>query len=133
MNPRVTLGSQSGEETTHPASSTTISFNLFKHTWFSRQTKCTKRIKFFIWLILVDRLNTKTILIRRHIHVHNDDHCVMCTAGVDETIDHLFFLCPFAWECWNRIVFNWDIGSPLAYRIQLDANHQNMPFFVDRL
>jgi len=71
------------------------------------------------------------ILTRRHIYVHNDDHYVMCRAGVDETIDHLFFLCPFAQECWNRIGFNWDIGSPHADRIQLAANHQKLPFFLE--
>jgi hypothetical protein len=37
---------------------------IFKSVWKSR---CTPRVKFFILLILVDRLNTKTMISRRHI------------------------------------------------------------------
>jgi len=35
---------------------------IFKIIWKSR---CTPRVKFFAWLVLVDRLNTKTMLRRR--------------------------------------------------------------------
>jgi len=31
------------------------------------KSRCTPRVKFFVWLVLVDRLNTKTMLSRRHI------------------------------------------------------------------
>jgi hypothetical protein len=51
---------------------------IFKLVWKSR---CTPRIKFLIWLILVDRLNTKTMLSRRHIGEKNNDHCVLCSLG----------------------------------------------------
>jgi hypothetical protein len=61
---------------------------IFKEVW---KSGCMPRIKFFAWLILVDRLNTKTMLTRRNIHVHNDDLCVMCETRKEETIEHLFF------------------------------------------
>jgi len=48
---------------------------VYKMNW---KSSCTPTIKFFIWLVLVDRLNTKTVLTRRHIAVHQDDICVMC-------------------------------------------------------
>ena len=73
---------------------------VFKSIW---KSKCTNRIKFFAWLLLVDRLNTKTMLTRRHIFVHNDELCVMCNTGAAETINHLFFTCPFARQCWAKI------------------------------
>jgi hypothetical protein len=40
---------------------------IFKLMW---KSSCTPRVKFFAWLIMVDRLNTKTMLTRRHIQVH---------------------------------------------------------------
>jgi hypothetical protein len=51
---------------------------IFKAVWRSR---CTPRVKFFIWLILVDRLNTKTMLSRRNIGERNNDHCVLCNLS----------------------------------------------------
>ena len=55
----------------------------------------------------MDRLNTKTMLTRRHIAVHQDEICVMCDTGATETIDHLFFVCPFASHCWRTLNFTW--------------------------
>ena len=65
---------------------------VFKMMWSS---KCTQRIKFFAWLLLVDRLNTKAMLLRRHFHVQPNTICVMCASAVEEDIEHLFFSCPF--------------------------------------
>jgi hypothetical protein len=48
---------------------------IFKTIWKSH---CIPRIKFFTWLVLVDRLNTKIMLTRRHIYVHTDEACAMC-------------------------------------------------------
>lgn len=39
---------------------------LFKIIWKSR---CTPRVKFFAWLVFVDRLNTKDMLRRRHLNI----------------------------------------------------------------
>jgi hypothetical protein len=36
-------------------------------------------------------LNTKTMLTRKHINVHDDELCVLCVTGDLETINHLFF------------------------------------------
>jgi hypothetical protein len=49
---------------------------IFHIIWSS---KCMSRIKFFTWLVLVDRLNTKMMLTRRHIGQRDDDLCIMCT------------------------------------------------------
>ena len=77
----------------------------YKVLWKSH---CTPRVKFFAWLILVDRLNTKTMLRRRNLNVQDDTLCVMCSAGIEEDIDHLFFECPFAVQCWASINFSWE-------------------------
>jgi hypothetical protein len=46
--------------------------------------------KFFFWLILQDRLNTRALLKRKHMSLLNY-HCVLCNLGVDEDIFHLLF------------------------------------------
>ena len=64
---------------------------IFKAVW---KSKCTPRIKFFAWLILVDHLNTKSML-RRHLNIQDSIFCVMCDDGEEETIEHLFFWLSF--------------------------------------
>jgi hypothetical protein len=55
--------------------------------------------------VMVDRLNTKTMLKRRNISSGDEDepHCVTCNDGADEDIEHLFFSCSFARNCWVKI------------------------------
>lgn len=69
---------------------------IFKELW---KCKCTPRIKIFMWLLLVDRLNTRSMLVRRNYYVQPNVFCVMCNGNVEEDIDHLFFSCPFASTC----------------------------------
>ena len=71
-------------------------------TWLWK-SKCTPRIKFFGWLLLVDRLNTRNMLRRRHFHVDAGYSCVMCNLDLEEDIQHLFFHCPFATSCWRSL------------------------------
>ena len=65
--------------------------------------KCTPKIKFFCWLLLSDRLNTRNMLRRRHYTVGNTFSCTMCNAGVEETVEHLFFHCAFSKSCWHLL------------------------------
>lgn len=44
----------------------------FKWMW---KSKCIPRLKFFAWLVLVDRLNTKSMLHRRNFEVQP----ILCT------------------------------------------------------
>lgn len=99
-----------------------------KAIWKSR---CTSRVKFFAWLILVDRLNTKSMLHRRHLNVQDDVLCVMCDSREEETIDHLFFECPFAKECWAAIHFEWDDSLQLSDRFIQARTASNLPFFSE--
>lgn len=67
------------------------------------------RIKFFVWLIFVDRLNTKSML-TRHINIQ-DDALVCYVTHVWKMILTVYFLifdCSFAVQCWNSINFIWD-------------------------
>jgi hypothetical protein len=100
----------------------------YKALW---RSGCIPRIKFFAWLILVDRLNTKTMLHRRHINIQGDVLCVLCTSRLEEDIDHLFFNCPFAMQCWNLIGFVWNTNLPLLDRLVAASNSHNLPFFTE--
>lgn len=59
------------------------------------KSKCIPRIKFFTWLLLNDRLNTKNMLRRRKKFLESYN-CVMGQCNVEETLEHLFFDCPCA-------------------------------------
>jgi hypothetical protein len=47
-------------------------------------------IKFFGWLLLMNRLNTSVVLLRKKLLQEHNSHCVMCRDEEDEDIDHLF-------------------------------------------
>jgi hypothetical protein len=60
----------------------------FKWLW---KSCCMMRVKFFVRLLLVDRLNTRDMLQRRHWKVTEDTHCVLCPTRAQEDRMHLFF------------------------------------------
>lgn len=72
------------------------------------KSKCTMKVKAFLWLLFMDRLNTRDMLQRRQLHVQDGPSCKMCTSGVLEDMVHMFFSCPFAKSCWNLLGVSWD-------------------------
>ena len=101
---------------------------IFKQIW---KSQCTAWVKFFTRLVLIDRLNIKTMLSRRHIEVHGDDLCVMCVTGADETIEHLLFTCPFASLCWAKININWDLTLSLEDRLIQGTQNNGLDFIME--
>jgi hypothetical protein len=90
------------------------------------------RVKFFAWLVLVDRLNTKVILKRRNLFDEEDDaHCVLHVEGMDEDLDHLFFECDFSKRCWEKIGIQWNNNLSLYPRVAHARQQQNTPFFME--
>jgi hypothetical protein len=55
----------------------------------------------------------------------------MCATGEHEIIDHLFFDCPFAQECWASINISWDVSLELLDRFIHARSVQNIPFFTE--
>lgn len=77
---------------------------LFKWLW---QSRAQNKHKFFFWLLLKDRLNTRNMLRRRNMHLE-EYCCVLCVSNAEEDILHLFFECPFSQACWIFLGINWD-------------------------
>jgi hypothetical protein len=74
--------------------------------------------KFFMWLLIKDRLSTRSILKRKNMFL-TDYTCVLCQQGLEETCFHLFFECQFSKDCWNSISISWNfILQPLDMVIQ---------------
>lgn len=94
---------------------------LFKWLW---ATGNLGKHKFFFWLLLIDRLNTRNMLRRKNRHL-DDYNCVFCNSE-EETCFHLFFTCPFGIQCWNSININWDTSlNPLDmfYQVRITFNN----------
>ncbi|CAO1939556.1 unnamed protein product [Urochloa humidicola] len=99
-------------------------------TWIWK-SKCTPRLKFFAWLLIVDRLNTRDMLLRRRCHLQSGAQCVMCDQNVVEDRDHLFFDCPFADHCWELINIDWPTGGSIHERFVAARNSASIRFFTE--
>jgi hypothetical protein len=51
------------------------------------------------------------MLKRRHFNIGNIFSCVLCNLGVEETLEHLFFHCPFSTYCWSRLSISWSLNQ----------------------
>ena len=80
----------------------------FSWIWDS---KCTTKIKVFAWLLLADRVNTRNMLKRRQYNIGNNVNCAICSCNVEETVEHLFFTCPFSQRCWRKVGMSWPGGA----------------------
>ncbi|GJN35692.1 hypothetical protein PR202_gb24492 [Eleusine coracana subsp. coracana] len=71
----------------------------FKCLW---KSCCKSRLKFFFWLIIRDRLNTRNLLRRKNRHLDSYD-CVLCSCAQEETLLHILFECQFSQQCWRYL------------------------------
>lgn len=79
--------------------------DAFKWIW---KTKCTMKWKFFAWLLLADRLNTRNMLRRRNCTLQDNTYgCLLCPNPPEETLEHLFFKCTFSASCWETLGISW--------------------------
>lgn len=75
----------------------------------------------------MDRLNTKIMLQRRNLNVQGGTNCIMCSSGNQEDIEHLFFGCTFAQQCWTRLGISWDSSLPVIDRLANPMMNQVIP------
>ena len=101
---------------------------IFRKFW---KSKCTPRLKFFAWLLFVDRLNTRTMLVRRHFNVQINSWCVLCSSNSNEDLEHLFFSYPFASTCRQKLGFQWPSIANIRERVLSLMAMMGLPFFME--
>lgn len=89
---------------------------VFRWIWKSR---CTMKIKMFAWLLAADRINTRNMIKRRHWNVSGGFNYALCDAAIEETVEHLFFDCPFSISYWASINMHWGVRSISSTRYTL--------------
>ena len=97
------------------------------------KSKCTPRLKIFMWLLQADRLNTRNMLRRRgHPQFQQPDQCVcvLCHRE-EETRDHLFFDCIFSKRCWRLLNIHWQQHQMVHIRIERAKILYHQPFFME--
>ena len=96
------------------------------------QSKCCNKLRVFIWLLLMDRLNTRNLLRRKNFKIEGNNYsCVLCRRQLEETAFHLFFECSFSRSCWESIGLKWTRTLPFFSMIQNARQSFNKPFFME--
>jgi len=99
---------------------------LFRWLW---KSSCKNKHKVFFWLLHHNRLGTREILRQRNI-ILPSYVCVCCNLGMDETLFHLFFDCPFALACWIKLNIVL-VGNSTWQVLEAIKEHINLPFFME--
>ncbi|XP_073355123.1 uncharacterized protein [Aegilops tauschii subsp. strangulata] len=95
------------------------------------KSSCTMKIKVFAWMLIMDRLNTKDMVERRHWHLEGGVSCVLCPLQTRETRDHLFFNCNFSVRVWNYLQIDWSSGDSMAHLVLNASRSFRKPFFTE--
>lgn len=85
----------------HPHTSASSSYQNPAHLWKKIwHMTAAPKIKVFMWLACKNSLATRANLFLRHI-VPNPN-CSLCNQNNPETLEHLFFYCPWTRGIWNH-------------------------------
>lgn len=95
------------------------------------KSKCMLRHKVFAWLMLMDKINTRDMLIRRQFQIGDDHSCLLCTVQPLESNTHLFFGCAFSTTCWNTLGIQWDTNLGLQDMIDRANASWHKPLFQE--
>lgn len=91
------------------------------------KSKCTIKIKVFLWLLLMERLNTRLMLQKKNLNIPDGPECVMSSHNHLEDTIHLFFTCQFAHQCWNYLNIHWNSNLQFFNMILISTQS----FFVE--
>ena len=100
---------------------------LFKWVWNS---SCQPKHKFFFWLLLHDRLNTRNLLRRKTFQLPSY-FCATSECNQEETLVHLFWTCPLAQECWNFVCPNRTVNLSLHEALMDMKIKLKSPFYME--
>jgi hypothetical protein len=88
------------------------------------------RWKFFSWLLLQGRLNTKDMMTRKNFFMEFND-CILCNDCPQETIMHMFFECNSSQGFWWAIGIEWNVNMDIHQMIADAKNRYSMSFLMD--
>lgn len=97
----------------------------FKWIW---KSFCQPKHKVFFWLLTKDRLSTRNIL-RRNMTL-DCYNCVLCNLNEEETVQHLFPHCPFAWACWGLLQLDVPLDSSFPEIVTFFKVNLQTEFFM---
>lgn len=80
---------------------------------------------------MMDILNTKDMLRRRHYNFEGNQFCVLCQDSEEETLNHLFFDCQFSQACWNIIGIDWDNSMDAKLKVDRTRSIFNYMFYIE--
>jgi hypothetical protein len=95
------------------------------------KSKCLPKLRVFAWLLMMDRLNCKELMLRKKWNIEEGYDCVLCDSGALETRDHLFFQCPFAISCWQKIGISWNCHLQISDRFARAKQSFAKPCFME--
>lgn len=58
-------------------------------------------------------------------------NCVLCRNQIEETLEHLFFYCPFAACCWNFLAFQTSVTLSRLQAVEAFKLAFNQVFFME--
>ncbi|XP_057248291.1 uncharacterized protein LOC130590248 [Beta vulgaris subsp. vulgaris] len=83
------------------------------------------RIEIFVWLALLERINTRVKLAARNIIPSSESNCPLCSSAPEDT-SHLFLHCPFARMVWVWWCGLWDLSW--VWPLSLEAAYAQWSF-----
>ena len=89
------------------------------------------KIKVFGWLLFDERLNTRNMLKSRHYNIGDDHNCLLCGLNIEETVNHMTFMCTFSQHCWARLDLYWEPFFDCLQDIQLKKDNRNTLMLMD--
>jgi hypothetical protein len=101
---------------------------FFKKIW---KSEVLHKQKVFVWLLLVDRLNTRDMMDRRNWHLHSGVDCETCSGHERETREHLFFNCRFAQKIWHFLNITWINNDSIIIMFQRAKASFQGPNFIE--
>ena len=94
-------------------------------------SKALPKLRVFVWLLMIDRLNTRDLMLRKSWHLDSGPNCILCQQDSLEDRDHLFFGCSFAAACWEYLHIAWDMALPITERFTTARSNFAGSFFME--
>ena len=88
-------------------------------------------VLFLPWLLAANKINTKNMIKRRHWNVADGVNCALCDRATEETVEDLFFDCPFSAQCWDSINMHWENAGNRLTKIHSGKEASVGPLFME--